>query len=93
MSELSCRELVQFLMDYLDGALPTDQRERFESHLAKCPPCVCFLKSYSETIKLSQACCEERSGQPAPFPDELVRAILAARPSASDHADGSKDPQ
>jgi len=31
---LSCRELVEFLMEYCDGELPPEQREYFEKHLA-----------------------------------------------------------
>ena len=80
---LSCRELVEFLADYLDGALPAPNRERFEEHLRACPACVDYLDSYRETMRLTaeawQACGPEDDVS-EDVPEELVRAVLAARP-------------
>jgi anti-sigma factor (TIGR02949 family) len=76
MSEepLCCRDAVQFLLQYLDGELPADQRARFELHLRSCPPCVDYLESYRETIRLGKACSE----QEAPLPEKLREGILRA---------------
>jgi len=38
-----CSLVVQMITEYLEGALPDDKRERFERHLAACPPCVRFF--------------------------------------------------
>ena len=35
--EMTCRELVEILTDYLEGALPRRDRERLEEHLETCP--------------------------------------------------------
>ena len=73
-----CREISDFLMAYLDGELPAEQREAFDKHLAACPPCATYLKSYEATVRLGKLCgC---SGLPAaPIPENLVKAILEAR--------------
>lgn len=79
-SKLSCRELVGFLADYLSGELPPDERSAFGDHLARCPSCVNYTKSYAETIRLGKAAL--RCGnEPVPdeVPEELVQAILQAR--------------
>jgi anti-sigma factor (TIGR02949 family) len=47
---LGCSECVDLLADYMDGALPSEQAERLEWHLAACPPCVAFVKTYRGTV-------------------------------------------
>lgn len=49
---LSCRELVELVTDYLDGALPVDLRDRFESHLQGCPDCRTHLDQMRLTVSL-----------------------------------------
>lgn len=77
---MTCREFVDFLMDYLDGSLPAPARQEFETHLNACPPCVSFLKTYEASIKLGKKACEHLDEPvPAHVPEQLVRAIMAAR--------------
>ena len=47
---LGCSECVDLLADYVDGALPREEAERLEWHLATCPPCVAFVKTYKGTV-------------------------------------------
>jgi anti-sigma factor RsiW len=80
---LTCRELIDFLRAYLDDELPSALRQRFEEHLACCPPCLDYLDSYRETVALAAEAFEAGGpDEPVPeeVPEELVRAILAARP-------------
>ena len=80
---MTCKELVDFMVDYLGGQLPDGQREVFERHLNACPPCLTFLESYKHTIALGRfACCDPESPVPDEVPNRLVEAILAARRSA-----------
>lgn len=72
---MTCREFITFLFDYF-GELDAEQRARFDAHLAICPGCVNYMKSYRETIRLGKAAFEDPD---APIPDELAEAILAAR--------------
>jgi len=40
---MTCRELVDFLMDYLNGELGGGERETFDEHLTICPACVDYI--------------------------------------------------
>jgi anti-sigma factor RsiW len=42
--ELACIELVELVTDYLEGALPAQERRRFEAHLTVCPYCVTYVE-------------------------------------------------
>ena len=75
---MTCRELNDFLADYLDGALAGAQHEAFEAHLGLCPDCVRYLRDYREVIRLGGLCGTEEA-PPADVPEELIRAVLAAR--------------
>jgi len=78
MTDLTCQEMTDFLADYLDGSLALAERHVFDKHLADCPECAAYLRSYTETIRLARQSRED-DALPAAVPDELVRAILAAR--------------
>jgi anti-sigma factor RsiW len=75
---MTCQEIVDFLMHYLDGELPTGQRTLFEEHLGECPACVDYLHTYEETIRLGKAACAAEPGC-KDVPEALIQAILAAR--------------
>ena len=49
-SELTCRELVDLVTDYLEDALPHHERLRFENHLAECVGCQRYLHHIRLTI-------------------------------------------
>jgi anti-sigma factor RsiW len=46
-----CREMVELITDYLEGALPRAQRRRFEAHLAGCEHCTEYLHQMRATIE------------------------------------------
>ena len=80
MLAMTCRELAAFLMDYLNEDLPDDVRAAFDRHLALCPNCVAYVKTYRTTIELGRrAFADDEADAGTEVPDELVRAILAAR--------------
>ena len=74
---MTCRELAEFLDDYLDGSLAPETRATFDTHIGECPECAAYLQSYAATIRLVRSA----AGEPVPssVPEELVQAILAAR--------------
>ena len=53
MSDLTCRELVELVTDYLEGALSRADRRRYETHLAGCPHCTEYLAQMRKTIELT----------------------------------------
>jgi anti-sigma factor RsiW len=69
---MTCRDLVELLIDYLDGDLPEERRRRIELHLQMCPPCLVYLETYQATIRLTKRLpC-------APPPPQLLERLKAA---------------
>lgn len=67
-------------MEYLDGNLPPATRRLFEQHLAECVECVAYIASYEATVRLGKAAFTDEGGAPPPeVPEDLVKAVLAAR--------------
>lgn len=79
---ITCRDLLGFLHDYAAGALNEAQTRTFEEHLTMCPPCVAYLASYRAVSTLSLAA-RESDATSDELPEDLVRAILAARDTPS----------
>ena len=76
MDELTCRDVADFLMAYLDDELEPQQRAAFEHHLGECDECVRYLRSYDATVRVALAAYAE----PDPtVPERPLRAIRAAR--------------
>ena len=63
--ELTCRELVELVTDYLDGALPAAERARFEAHLRTCDACATYLDQIRVTVAMAGRLSEERIAAPA----------------------------
>ena len=77
---MTCREFTDFLMGYLSGELCASERAEFERHLADCPDCAAYLRSYKETIKLGKVVfADPDAAVPKDVPEQLVQAILASR--------------
>jgi len=57
--EMTCKELVELITDYLEGALPLAERARFEAHLGRCDGCTNYLDQMRRTIALSGRLTEE----------------------------------
>ncbi|MGH9391115.1 MAG: anti-sigma factor family protein [Vicinamibacteria bacterium] len=77
---MTCKDFIEFLMDYLDGELPKAQQALFEDHLKVCRSCVAYLSNYRDTVELSKAALSDPEGPvPEEVPEDLVAAVLAAR--------------
>ncbi|MGH0033425.1 MAG: anti-sigma factor family protein [Myxococcota bacterium] len=77
--DMTCRELADFLMAYLDGELEDEESRVFAEHLEMCPPCKDYLVSYREAVKAGREVCQCENDAPEGAPEALVQAILAAR--------------
>ena len=53
VEQLSCQELVELVTDYLEDALPPEERARFEAHLVPCDGCRTYLEQIRTTIELT----------------------------------------
>ncbi len=77
---MTCKELIGFLMDYVDGELPPNEQHRFDRHLDLCDDCTAYVASYRETVRLGKMICRPGKDElPPDIPEDLVRAILQAR--------------
>ncbi|MGA8209975.1 MAG: zf-HC2 domain-containing protein [Nocardioidaceae bacterium] len=47
---MTCRELVELVTAYLEGALAEPDRERFEAHLRECEGCDRYLEQMRHTL-------------------------------------------
>jgi anti-sigma factor RsiW len=57
--ELTCKELVEVITDYLEDRMPADRRLLFEEHVAFCSWCQTYLDQMRETIRVTGALREE----------------------------------
>lgn len=76
MTDLCCREVSEFLMEYFDNTLPEDVHAGFHGHVATCLNCRVFLEQYRETIIAGQMACKDEGA--ADCPEDLVRAVMTA---------------
>lgn len=68
--EVRCREVVEVLTDYLEGALPVEDRVALEQHLLTCVGCTNFLAQLRTSIALTGALDQEE------VPPALMDAVL-----------------
>lgn len=79
---MTCREFIDFLMDYLDGELPAGVQAPFEHHLSLCPACDRYLRQYKATVIAGKmAFSDLDAAVPDDVPEELIAAILDSRRS------------
>ena len=77
---ITCEELIRFVLDYVDGSLPSNQRVEFDRHLSVCPSCVAYLDGYRKSIELARAAFGTPPAIDADsMPEALRAAILASR--------------
>jgi hypothetical protein len=79
---MTCRELVDFLGEYVAGTLDASARTKLDAHLADCRACADYVRGYRDTIRLAKdAAARDDDAAVAAMPDELVDAILDAATS------------
>jgi MEDS: MEthanogen/methylotroph, DcmR Sensory domain/Putative zinc-finger len=49
-AEMACHELVELVTTYLEGALPPEERDRFEAHRQGCPACKAHVSQVRLTV-------------------------------------------
>lgn len=68
---LGCRDIVELLDDYLDGALERAETGALEAHLEGCQDCTAFLATYRGTVRASRHLSESQ------LPPELRQRLIA----------------
>jgi anti-sigma factor RsiW len=64
-AELTCREFVELVTDYLEGRMAPADRARFEEHLAICAGCQTYVDQMRETLAALGRLPEEELSPPA----------------------------
>jgi predicted anti-sigma-YlaC factor YlaD len=72
VEQLSCQELVELVMDYLEGALSAEDTALFEDHIGRCTGCQAYLDQIRETVALAGRL------TPETLPPEAERELLDA---------------
>ena len=75
---IACRDLVELVTDYLEGALSEDEHRRFQQHIAGCDGCTAYLEQMRETIRLTGTLSERQIS-----PDARAALLEAFRGWAS----------
>jgi predicted anti-sigma-YlaC factor YlaD len=57
--EMTCKELVELVTDYLEDSLPIDVRMKLENHLSGCDGCTNYVEQMRQTIRLTGQVREE----------------------------------
>jgi anti-sigma factor RsiW len=70
--EISCREIVELVTAYLEGAMSERDRARFEAHVAGCDGCDNYLAQMRETIRITGTLTEDQ------VPEPMRVALLSA---------------
>jgi anti-sigma factor RsiW len=74
---MTCREFIEFLLDYTEERLSAEERGRFDSHLKLCPECRTYLETYGKTVELAKLASFDSI--PGDAPEDLIEAILRSR--------------
>ncbi len=69
---ITCREIVEIVTDYLEDALTPEERETVELHLVMCDGCVDYLDQMREAIRLTGQLTDES------LSPELEEALIRA---------------
>ncbi|HEY3831175.1 MAG TPA: zf-HC2 domain-containing protein [Acidimicrobiia bacterium] len=70
-----CRQFVEDVTAYLEGALPDDVHTRVDAHLADCPHCREYLEQMRRTVHVVGALADQDVDA---MPDELRERLLRA---------------
>ena len=72
-TDLTCRELVDLVTDYLESVLPPRDRLDFERHLVWCSWCRDYLDQMRTTIELTGR--PDDAEPPSPLREQLLDAF------------------
>ena len=74
IDEVSCREFVELVTDYWEGALAEERMELVEEHLVMCDWCKTYLEQMELTV---ESLPEARAGREQ-LPEETERVLVSA---------------
>ncbi len=78
--QITCKQLLKELTDYLDGSLDGEARVALEAHLAKCPNCWVVCDTTRKTIQVYKGM------DPYPLPEDVKSRLMKAIQRRCSHA-------
>lgn len=72
-ADLQCRELIELITDYLEGALPATTRAQFDAHLRTCSVCCAYV---SDMVVLIERTGSLRDAWPTAHDRERLLALF-----------------
>ena len=57
--DISCKQLVDLVADYMEEVLPDEARAEFEQHLAECGYCSAYIQQMKVTVNLTKQLTED----------------------------------
>lgn len=69
---MNCRQVVELMTEYIEGTLSSDERTRFEEHIAGCDGCRAYLAQMRTARTLARMLADE------PVPPTIERELLDA---------------
>ncbi len=79
---LTCKQLDDFLVDFLDGNLPFRQKLSMHMHLGLCKECRDYVRDYERAVALGRKACSQQE-EVTEVPEALVQAVLSNMQSNS----------
>ncbi len=67
----NCEDCVDLLFDYLESSLDPETLKQLSEHLAACPPCVHFLKTYQSCLTMEKKLREQEVQIPIEMENRL----------------------
>lgn len=58
--DLTCRELVEVITDFVEGAMSDTDRARFDRHLDECTGCRAVMSQFRSTIEVTGRLTEDQ---------------------------------
>ena len=75
-TEMTCREFVEVVTEYLEGALSDERRAALHAHIDDCGGCTAYLKQMQQTIGALRGLAE--SGDLPATREAILAAFRAA---------------
>ena len=70
--DIACREVVELLTEFLEGALDERTRTQVEQHLVLCPGCAEYIRQFRATIGATRKLAEKD------LPERVKESLLDA---------------
>ena len=71
MTDLTCAQGVELLIDYLEGTLSPELCAAVDAHVEGCPRCAAFIEAYRDAPRLM------REATVQTLPADLQRSLMA----------------